>query len=111
MAEDLTEKDLKGALVQWAAENEVRPVDFAETMGYSDTHAWTLLRGEKHFTTEALGRFVLRYGLKETRKLFDALHRAQKAGVDVHGGLTAGKETDSYVVPTVSRSRPGATAG
>lgn len=68
MSDELKSKLSKG-LTRWAAKNEVRPVDFAEKMGYEYATAWSLLRGNQPFTPEALGRFVLAYGTDEASAL------------------------------------------
>lgn len=94
-AEEIQEK-LKSGLVLWAAAHDVRPVDFALKMKYAYSHAWSLLCGKLAFTPEALGRFVLGYGLENTAQLLKMA--ALPYGVTVEA--LAGPE-DAAIVPVV----------
>ena len=61
--------NLKSALCQWSQHRRVRPIDFAQTMGYSPAYAWSLLRGDAAVTVSCLGQFLLSYGTEATSEL------------------------------------------
>lgn len=93
------EMKLKSGLVLWAADNEVRPVDFALKLKYSYAHAWDLLSGKRPFTQEAFGRFSIAYGIEAAARVLELAKIAN--GVDVDP-LEAPKDA-AYVVPVVTR--------
>lgn len=67
----IKQRSLKDGLVAWAKNNEIKAATFASKMEYSYSHAWSLLRGKRDFTPEALGRFVLSYGTGQAQELLD----------------------------------------
>jgi len=93
------EMKLKNGMVLWAAENEVKPVDFALKLKYAYAHAWDLLRGKRPFTQEAFGRFSIAYGTDAAARVLDLAKIAN--GVDV-AALDGPKDAD-HVVPVVTR--------
>ena len=90
------ESKLKSGLVLWASAHEVKPVDFADKMGYAYATAWDLLRGKRPYTPEAFGRFALAYGTEAAKELMELAELPD--GIDVEGISTEG----SLIVPLVT---------
>jgi hypothetical protein len=66
---DFDKSKLKTALNEWVKKHNLTIVMFSEKMGYTYTHAWSLLRGRVDFTTEVFGRFVFAYGIDAGQEL------------------------------------------
>lgn len=90
------EDKLKSGLVLWASEHEIKPVTFAEKMGYAYATAWDLLRGKRPFTPEALGRFAIAYGTAAAAELMKLAELPD--GIEVDAISTLG----GRVVPAVT---------
>jgi len=49
----------------WALRNNIRPADFAHTMGWSYGYAYNVIRNRDYkFVPSGYGKFILKYGLK-----------------------------------------------
>lgn len=83
MQTEKTNINLKPGLIQWSRKHGVTPAVFAGKMNYAYATAWDLLRGKRHFTQEAFGRFAIAYGTDAAAELL------KLAGVP--GNLEEGK--------------------
>lgn len=90
------ESKLKSGLVLWTSSHDIKPVAFAEKMGYAYATAWDLLRGKRPFTPEAFGRFSIAYGTAAAAELLKLAEIPD--GVDVSPISAVG----ASVVPVVT---------
>lgn len=65
------EFNLTAGLRAWAHKHEISPADLAAELGYDKVYAWTLLRGKGEVKEQALGKFVLAFGIEATKELLD----------------------------------------
>ena len=94
--------NLKSGLILWAEENAITPADFARVMGYQYPTAWDILRGKRDFTSEAFGRFTLKYGTKAAAKLLKLADLPDGViGVEV---LPNGEKRDGKTVLVVTQA-------
>lgn len=68
----LEKTDLKSALPTWCEKNDISITKFAEKMGYTYAHAWSILRGKVPVSVTVVGQFVLAFGLEAARELLDS---------------------------------------
>jgi hypothetical protein len=91
------EAKLKSGLVRWAAQHDIKPVQFSAQMGYAYATAWDLLRGKRPFTSEALGRFSIAYGTVAAAELLKLADIPDGVDVSPLGGVANG-----LIVPAVT---------
>lgn len=75
----LSEADLTHNFKTWAERNKIEPREFARKAGYSENHAYMLLRGDTPFTWLALGRFVRGYGINAAREIVEGSGKSSQA--------------------------------
>ncbi len=88
MEQEEADVKMTKALGVWAMRKNVRVVDFEDAMGWSNNHAWHVLRGKTPFVKEAYGTFIRAYGMASL------LEVAQIAGVSLEksNGSKEGKK-------------------
>jgi hypothetical protein len=74
MDENLTE-----LLRAWATRENIRPIDFSRTTGYSYQHAHNLLNGAGKATDETLGRIAMTYGAQAVSSILGSQGEAEAA--------------------------------